>query len=207
MLMLHFDHQEQMRNIIDVTSTSEWEVNIIILQKNLIKTKDIQKKLNKLQVLYELNERKNNELMLWKEMRRLMNMTEKLMHQCVNALMINWWMKNQLKRLKKIMCRLEKKFTKEKKQVDSWAKRASKKSTTSFKSHLILNINMSSLVWNHCKKLEVKIFIKEKEKIKRIMMTTMKNIVEWVRESDVDEMLSTRKDIKMMKRWSNLLIF
>jgi len=64
MLMLHFDYQEQMRNVVDMMSMSEQEVNIIILQKNLIKTKDIQEKLNKLRVLYELNERKNNELML-----------------------------------------------------------------------------------------------------------------------------------------------
>jgi len=64
MLMLHFDHQKQMRDVINVMSMSEREMSIIILQKNLIKMKDIQEKLNKLQVLYELNERKNNELML-----------------------------------------------------------------------------------------------------------------------------------------------
>ncbi len=64
MLALHSDHQEQMRSIIDVTSTSEREMIIVISQKNSIKTKDIQKKLHKLQVLYELNECRNNELML-----------------------------------------------------------------------------------------------------------------------------------------------
>jgi len=64
MLMLHFNHQEQMRNVINMMSMSEQEMNIIILQKNLIKIKDIQEKLNKLRVFYELNERKNNELML-----------------------------------------------------------------------------------------------------------------------------------------------
>lgn len=144
MLMLHFDHQEQMRDVVDIMSMSEQEVNIIILQKNLIKTKDIEEKLNKLRVLYELNERKNNELMLWKEMKRLTNMTEKLTRQRVNASMINQWMKNQLKRLKKITCRLEKKFAKEKKWVNSWAKRVSEKSTTSFRSHFALSINMLS---------------------------------------------------------------
>ncbi len=188
-------------------SMSEQEMNIIILQKNLIKIKDIQEKLNKLRVFYKLNERKNNELMLWKKMKRLMNMTEKLTRQRVNALMINQWMKNQLKRLKKITCRLEKKFAKEKKWVNSWAKRVSEKLTTSFKSHLALSINMSLLMQNHCKKLKVKIFIKEEEKIKRIMMITTKNIVEWARESNVDKMLSTCKDIETMKRWLNLLIF
>ena len=64
MLALHSDHQEQMRSVVNVTSMSEQEVIIAILQKNSIKTKNIQKELHKLQVLYEFNERKNNELIL-----------------------------------------------------------------------------------------------------------------------------------------------
>ncbi len=64
MLTLHSDRQEQMLSVIDVMSASEREMNIIILQKNSIKTKNIHEKLNKLRVLYELNERRNNELML-----------------------------------------------------------------------------------------------------------------------------------------------
>jgi acyl-CoA synthetase (NDP forming) len=64
MLALHFDHQEQMMSIVDMTSVSAREMNIVILQKNLIKMKNIHEKLNKLRVLYELNERRNNELML-----------------------------------------------------------------------------------------------------------------------------------------------
>ena len=64
MLTLHSDHQRQMRSVIDVMSTSEQEAIIAILQKNSVKMKDIQKKLHKLRVLYELNERRNNKLML-----------------------------------------------------------------------------------------------------------------------------------------------
>jgi len=64
MLMLHFDHQKQMRSVVDVMLMSEQEMIIAILQKNSVKTKDIQKKLHKLRVLYELNERRNNKLML-----------------------------------------------------------------------------------------------------------------------------------------------
>jgi len=64
MLVLHSDRQKQMISIIDVMSASEREANITILQKNSIKMKNIHKKLNKLQVLYELNKRRNNELML-----------------------------------------------------------------------------------------------------------------------------------------------
>jgi len=64
MLALHSDHQKQMMSIIDVMSASERETSITILQKNSIKTKNIHEKLNKLQVLYELNEHRNNKLML-----------------------------------------------------------------------------------------------------------------------------------------------
>jgi len=169
--------------------------------------KNIHEKLNKLRVLYEFNERRNNELMLWRKMKRLTEMIEKLTRQRVAASTINQRMKNQLKKLKKIISKLEKKFMKKKKRVDNWAKRANKKSTILFKSHLVFSINVTSSMQNHCKKFKIKIFIKEKEKIKRIMMTTTKNIVRWVKEIDVDKMLSTCKNIKTMKRWSNLLIF
>jgi len=64
MLVLHSDRQKQIMSIIDVMSASEREANITILQKNSIKMKNIHEKLNKLQVLYELNKRRNNELML-----------------------------------------------------------------------------------------------------------------------------------------------
>jgi len=64
MLTLHSDHQEQMMSIVDVMLASERKMSIAILQKNSIKTKNIHEKLNKLRVLYELNERRNNELML-----------------------------------------------------------------------------------------------------------------------------------------------
>ena len=51
------------------------------------------------------------------------------------------------------------------------------KSTTSFESYLVFNVDISSSMQNYCKKFEVKIFIKEKEEVKRIMTTIMKNIV------------------------------
>ncbi len=207
MLALHSDRQEQMMNVVDVMSASEREMNITILQKNSIKMKNIHEKLNKLQVLYEFNECRNNKLMLWRKMRRLTKMIKKLMHQHVVASTVNWCMKNQLKRLKKIMSKLEKKFAKKKKRVNNWAKRVNEKSTISFESCLVFSADVASLMWNHCKKFKIKIFIKEREKIKRIMMITTKNIVRWVREIDVDETLLTRKNIKTMKRWLNLLIF
>ncbi len=116
-------------------------------------------------------------------------------------------MKNQLKRLKKIMSRLKKKFMKKRKYIDNWAKKVSVKSTTLFESYLVFNIDISSLMQNHCEKFKVKIFIKEKEEIKKIMMITTKNIVKWVKEIDVDKMLLMHKNIKMIKKWLKLLIF
>ncbi len=107
MFMLHSDCQKQMMSIINVMLVSEQKMSIIILQKNSIKTKNIHEKLNKLRVLYELNERRNNELMLWRKMRRLTKMIEKLTRQRVTVLTVNWCMKNQLKRLKKIMNKLD----------------------------------------------------------------------------------------------------
>ena len=200
MLMLCSDHQKQMMSIIDMMSMSKRKMSIIISQKNSIKTKNIHEKLNKLQVLYELNKCRNNELMLWEKMRRLTKMIEKLTHQRVTALTVNQRMKNQLKRLKKIMSRLEKKFTKKKRRVDNWVKRVNKKSMTSFENHFVLSINVVSSVQNHYKKFKIKIFIKKKKKIKRIMTTTTENIVRWAREIDVDEMLSTCKNIEAMKK-------
>ncbi len=207
MLALHSDHQKQIRSIVDMMSTSERKMIIIISQKNSVKTKDIQKKLYKLQVLYEFNECRNNELMLWEKMRSLIKMIQKLTCQRVTTSTVNQCMKNQLKRLKKITSKLEKKFIKKRKHIDSWVKRVSMKSMISFESHLVFNVDISSSMWNHCKKFKVKIFIKEKEEVKRIMMITTKNIVRWAREIDVDEMLSTRKNIKMMKKSLKLLIF
>jgi len=64
MLALHPDRQGQMRSDVDVTSTDERETITAISQKNSVKAKDIQKELHKLRVLYKLNERRNNELML-----------------------------------------------------------------------------------------------------------------------------------------------
>ncbi len=125
MLALHFDHQKQMRSIINMMLMSEREIIIAILQKNSIKTKDIQKKLYKLQVLYELNKCRNNELMLWKKMKSLTKMIEKLTRQCIIALTVNQCMKNQLKRLKKIMSKLKKSsWRRENMLIVEWKKQA-----------------------------------------------------------------------------------
>ncbi len=105
------------------------------------------------------------------------------------------------------MSRLKKKFAKKKRHVDNWAKKVNEKSTTSFESYFVLSVNVASSMQNHCKKFKIKIFVKEKEKIKKIMMITTKNIVRWAREIDVDKILSMCKNIETIKRWSNLLIF
>ncbi len=73
---------------------SEREMIIAISQKNSVKMKNIQKKLHKLQVLYELNKRRNNKLMLWRKMKSLTKMIEKLTCQCIAASTVNQHMKN-----------------------------------------------------------------------------------------------------------------
>jgi len=52
-------------------------------------------------------------------MKSLTKMIEKLTRQHVAALTVNQCMKNQLKRLKKIMSKLEKEFMKKKEHVNS----------------------------------------------------------------------------------------
>ncbi len=94
MLALHPDRQGQMRSDVDVTSTDERETITAISQKNSVKAKDIQKELHKLRVLYKLNERRNNELMLWRKMKSLTEMIEKLTRQRVAASTVNQRMKN-----------------------------------------------------------------------------------------------------------------
>jgi len=49
-------------NVVDATSTNKQKTNIALLQKDLTRTNNIYKKLNKLQVLYKSNKRRNNEL-------------------------------------------------------------------------------------------------------------------------------------------------
>ncbi len=115
--------------------------------------------------------------MLWKKMKRLTKMIEKLIYQRVTALTVNQCMNNQLKRLKKIISKLEKKFMKKKKHVDNWVKKMNKKLTTLFENYLVFSIDVASSMQNDCKKFKIKIFIKEKEKIKKIMMITTENIV------------------------------
>jgi len=52
-------------------------------------------------------------------MKSLTEMIEKLTHQRVAASTVNQRMKNQLKRLKKITSKLEKKFMKKREHVDN----------------------------------------------------------------------------------------
>ena len=87
-------------------------------QKEQVKTKDILKELDKLRVLYESNEQKINGFVPWGEMRRLQSMVEKLTRQRVGkptrsqrknieGQTNNQRMETQLKRLKKIIGKLE----------------------------------------------------------------------------------------------------
>jgi len=58
-----------------------------------------------------------------------------------------------------------------------------------------------------CKKFEIKIFTKSEKKIKKIITTITKNIVNWAKKINVDKTLFTRKNIEIIKRRLKLLIF
>jgi len=122
-------------------------------------------------------------------------------------LTLNRRIKNQLKKLKKIIDKLEKKLVKNKKRVDNWTKRVRKKSITFFRSYFNLSVDIASSIRNFYKKFEIKIFIKSEKKIKRIIIITTKNIVNWARKIDVNKTLFARKNIEIIKRRLKLLIF
>jgi len=130
-----------------------------------------------------------------------------LTNQRIVLLTLNKRIKNQLKKLKKIINKLEKELVKNKKRINNWAKKANKKLIILFRSYLSLNVNIALLMQNFYKKFEVKIFIRSKEKIKRIITTTTKNIVNWTKKINVNETLLARKNIEIIKRRLRLLVF
>jgi len=91
---------------------------------------------------------------------------------------LNRRIKKYLKRLKKITNKLEKKLANKRERINSWAKKISEISTTFSRSYLSLSVDIASPIRSLCEKFEIKVFIKREEKIKRIITTTTKNIVE-----------------------------
>jgi len=57
------------------------------------------------------------------------------------------------------------------------------------------------------KKFKIKIFIKNKKKIKKIIITTTNNIISRARETNVKRTFLTRKNIIIIKRRLNFVIF
>jgi len=57
------------------------------------------------------------------------------------------------------------------------------------------------------KKFKIKIFIKNKKKIKKIIITTTNNIISRARETNVKRTFLTRKNIIVIKRRLNFVIF
>ena len=198
MSTLHFDRRDQIMSVVDATSTSERDAIIAISQKKQIKARNILEKLNKLRVLYELNEQLINESILWEKLKRVTNMIEKLTRQR---------MKEQLNRLKKLTNKLKKNSQTKQKQINNWIKVTNEKIEQSTQRNLNIDVNATSSIRHICEKFEIKIFIKEKKKIKKVMTTTTKNIINRAREINSSKTLSKRKNIKIMKRRSRFIIF
>jgi len=60
--------------------TNKQETNIAFSQRDLIRIDDRYRKLNKLRILYKSNRRRNNKLILQREIKRLTKIVEKLTH-------------------------------------------------------------------------------------------------------------------------------
>ena len=207
MSTLHFDRRNQIMSVVDATSTSERGAIIAISQKKQIKARNILEKLNKLRVLYELNEQLINESILWEELKRVTNMIEKLTRQRVEASTRSQRMKEQLNKLKKLTSKLKKNSQTKQKQINNWVKITNEKIEQSTQRNLNIDVNATSSIRHICEKFEIKIFIKEKKKIKKVMTTTTKNIINRAREINSSKTLSKRKNIKIMKRRSRFIIF
>ena len=212
----YFDRRDQIMSVVDATSTSERDAICAISQKKQIIIDDILKKLNKLRLLYEFNEQIINVFVFWEKMKRLRNMIDELTRQRVAKSTTNQRkahekqtnnqrMKTQLKKLKKIIVKLEKKSIFKKKLTNNWVKIINEKQTKSISRQF--NANITSSTRNSCEKFEIKMFIKEKKKIKKIMTTITKNIVNKAKDVVVAKTFSTRKNIEIIKRRSRLFIF
>ena len=69
------------------------------------------------------------------------------------------------------------------------------------------NANTTLLVRNLREEFEVKIYIKREKKIKRIIIATTNNIINRARNIDVEATLSIRKNIIIVKRQFDIVMF
>ena len=207
MSTFHFDRKDQITSVVDATSTSERDAIIAISQKKQIKARNIFEKLNKLRTLYEFNEQLINELIFWKKLKRVTNMSKKLTRQRVETSTKSQRMKKQLNKLKKLTNKLKKNSQTKQKQINNWVKITNKKFEQSTQRDLNINVNVASSIRHICEKFEIKNFIKEEKKIKKFMTTTTKNLINRTKKINNSKTFSKRKNIKIIKRRSRLIIF
>ncbi len=68
------------------------------------------------------------------------------------------------------------------------------------------NANTTLLIQSFRKEFEIKVYIKI-NKIKRVIITTINNIINKVRDANVEATLLIRKNIIIVKRQFNIVIF
>ncbi len=66
--------------------------------------------------------------------------------------------------------------------------------------------NTTLLVRSFCKKFEIRVYLKKKEKIKKIITTTTNNIISKARNANVKAMFSIYKNIIIVKRQFDIVI-
>jgi len=112
-----------------------------------------------------------------------------------------------LTRFKKIIDKFEKKSISNKNWVNNWVKIINKSLLLLVRSFSNKNASIALLVRSLRKEFEVRVYIKKKEKIKRIIITTINNIISRIRDANVGATLLVRKNIIIVKRQFNIVIF
>ncbi len=69
------------------------------------------------------------------------------------------------------------------------------------------NANITLLIRSFRKEFEVKVYIKKEKKIKKIIITTINNIINRICNANVEATLSIRKNIIIVKKQFNIVIF
>ena len=110
-------------------------------------------------------------------------------------------------RFKKIIDKFEKKSISNKNWVNNWVKIINKSLLLLVRSFSNKNASIALLVRSLRKEFEVRVYIKKKEKIKRIIITTINNIISRIRDANVGATLLVRKNIIIVKRQFNIVIF
>ncbi len=69
------------------------------------------------------------------------------------------------------------------------------------------NTYRALLIQNLCKEFEVKVYIKKKEKIKRVIIATINNIINKIRNANIETTFFNTQNIIIIKKQFDIVIF